>query len=170
MLGRFGTIAVMALAVFAVGKISKSVHGSEAPFVVVANEDAEVNAAHAKARQNIGQFWAALDRHDPGEKNFSLKVRFPVPASVAKGDNGEHMWVLDVARAGNGSYSGRLDNVPRFLPSMHAGDRVTFSDNMISDWMFTRNGKIVGNESMRPLLARLPDDKAAKLRQMLETP
>ncbi|MGQ0457609.1 MAG: YegJ family protein [Hyphomicrobium sp.] len=152
---------------FGFGKTSNAVIGvkGEPPVAMVKSDDAEMNAAHGKARSTIGHFWTALDDQQPGEKNFVLKVRFPVKGH---GDSGEHIWVKDVRRSADGTYSARLDNKPKFLPQYQSGDMVTFSVDMISDWMFTRHGKIVGNESMRPLLARMPKEKADQFRAMLE--
>jgi uncharacterized protein YegJ (DUF2314 family) len=36
--------------------------------------------------------------------------------------------------------------------------------------MFMRNGKLVGNETMRPLLKRMPKEQADRYRAMYETP
>lgn len=170
MLQRLGFVGALALAIFVVGKTANAVMGvgpRDAPMAIVGSDDSQMNAAHAKARSTLPAFWSALAAQNLGEKNFSLKVRFPIPG---KANSGEHVWMLDVQRDGAGRYSGRLDNKPRFLPDYQIGQRLAFTDAMISDWMFTRRGKIVGNESMRPLLARMPKQEAAKLRAMLETP
>jgi uncharacterized protein YegJ (DUF2314 family) len=171
MFSRLAVVFGLSLALFGVGKISNAVfgvrHHGDAPFVKVENDNPELLAAHDKARKTIGEFWEALDRQADGEKHFSLKVRFPIKGY---GDSGEHVWLLDIQREKDGTYSGRLDNKPRYLPTMKIGQRLSFTDDMISDWMFTRNGKIVGNASMRPLLARLPKNEADKLRAMLEDP
>jgi Uncharacterized protein conserved in bacteria (DUF2314) len=43
----------------------------------------------------------------------------------------------------------------RDLPGKKAGDVTEFKEADISDWRFTRNGKIVGGET-RPLLKAMP--------------
>ncbi len=45
-----------------------------------------------------------------------------------------------------------------------------FGDADISDWMFTRNGKIVGGETIKPLLKSLPKADADALRARMESP
>lgn len=169
MFQRLGLIGALALGMFIIGKTANAVIGvgGDAPMAVVSSDDAEMNAAHSKARSTLPAFWSAFENQSASEKNFALKVRFPVPG---KADSGEHVWMLDVKRDGDGRYSGRLDNKPRFLPDYEIGQRLAFNEPMISDWMFTRRGKIVGNESMRPLLARMPKEKADQLRGMLESP
>ena len=138
------------------------------PIANVRNDDTEMAAAHAKALAGIGEFWAALDRKAPNEKSHMLKVRFPVAGESAI--KGEQVWVADVRREGAGRYSARLDNKPRNLPQFRIGDRVDFVDGMITDWMFIRDGKLVGNETMRVALARMPKAEAEKLRAMVEKP
>ncbi len=56
------------------------------------------------------------------------------------------------------------------MGNVEAGERYSFKEADISDWMFMRNGKIVGNETMRPLLKRMPKAEAARYRAMLESP
>ena len=51
-----------------------------------------------------------------------------------------------------------------------AGDVTEFREADISDWMFTRNGKIVGGETIRPLLKAMPKADADALRARMETP
>jgi len=36
--------------------------------------------------------------------------------------------------------------------------------------LFMRNGKMVGNETMRPVLKQLPKEEADEYRQIMETP
>jgi uncharacterized protein YegJ (DUF2314 family) len=50
------------------------------------------------------------------------------------------------------------------------GQRIEVPETDISDWMFRRNGEIVGNETMRVLLNYMPAEEAAQYREMLEEP
>ena len=106
-----------------------------------------MNAAIAKGRATLPTFWASYDAPKPSETGHSLKVRFPNPRN-----NGEHIWMADVKKTADGGYSGRFANAPRDLPGKKAGEVALFKDADISDWMFMRNGKIVGGETIRPLL------------------
>jgi uncharacterized protein YegJ (DUF2314 family) len=78
--------------------------------------------------------------------------------------------MADVKKLADGRYSGRFANEPRYLPGKRAGDLVEFGEADISDWMFLRNGKIVGGETIRPLLKSLPKADADALRARMETP
>jgi uncharacterized protein YegJ (DUF2314 family) len=135
------------------------------PVIDVSSANAEMNAAIAKARATLPTFWASYDAPKPSETGHSLKVRFPNPRT-----NGEHIWIADVKKIADGRYSGRFANAPRDLPGKKAGDVTEFKEADISDWMFTRNGKIVGGETIRPLLKAMPKADADALRARLETP
>ncbi len=127
--------------------------------------DPAMEAAKTKARSNIATFWSAYAAPKAGEEGFALKVGFPT-----HGTNTEHIWISDVKREGVGRYSGRFANEPRDLEGKRAGDRVEFTEAQISDWMFVRNGKWVGADTVRPMIARMPKDMAARYRQRYETP
>lgn len=135
------------------------------PVIDFSKSDPAMEAAKAKARASIATFWSAYAAPKPNEEGFALKVGFPT-----KGTSAEHIWVFDVKREGAGRYTGRLANEPRDIVNKHAGDAVEFGEGQISDWMFLRNGKWVGAETIRPMIARMPKEMAAQYRQRFETP
>jgi uncharacterized protein YegJ (DUF2314 family) len=135
------------------------------PVIDLSSANAEMNAAIAKGRATLPAFWASYDAAKPSETGHSLKVKFANPKN-----NGEHIWMADVKKTADGRYSGRFANQPRDLPSRKAGEVALFGEGDISDWMFMRNGKIVGGETIRPLLKSLPKADADALRAKLETP
>jgi uncharacterized protein YegJ (DUF2314 family) len=69
-----------------------------------------------------------------------------------------------------GRYSARFADAPVHLPGKHLGDLVEFTEADISDWMFMRNGKIVGGETIKQLLKSMPRAEAAALRARMESP
>jgi uncharacterized protein YegJ (DUF2314 family) len=158
-----------ALVIAALGVLGAPLPGIRAeehsPVVDVPNSDREMTAAIAKARAALPVFWASYENPKPTENGHSLKVRFPTG-----GNNGEHIWMADIKKVGDGRYSGRFANSPRDLPGKREGDLVEFREANISDWMFLRNGKIVGGETIRPMLKSLPKADADALRARLETP
>jgi uncharacterized protein YegJ (DUF2314 family) len=137
----------------------------QSPVVNVPSADVEMAAAIAKARATLPTFWASYENPKPSETGHSLKVRFRYRTV-----DGEHIWMADVKKLADGRYSGRFANEPRYLPGKRAGDLVEFGEADISDWMFLRNGKIVGGETIRPLLKSLPKADADALRARMETP
>ena len=51
--------------------------------------------------------------------------------------------LVEIQRAG-GRYSGIINNEPVYAKQVKAGQRYEFGDAEISDWLFMRNGKMVG--------------------------
>lgn len=153
------------IALFASALVSSLAAHAEPPVMQVAEDDAVMRAAMAKARSALPSFWKSFDKPGRGETAFALKISLMAPSQKV-----EHIWVNSVKRLPDGRLTGKLDNEPEALPGAKAGDTVTFSDANISDWMFTRKGKIVGNETMRPLLAQMSKEEADALRALMETP
>jgi uncharacterized protein YegJ (DUF2314 family) len=159
--------AVLAVATAAVLGISAAPARAEdhSPVIDVLSNDPVMAAAIDKARATLPAFWSSYDTPKPSETGHSLKVRFRTSPK-----NGEHIWMMDVKRLPNGGFSGRFGNAPRDLPGKREGDLAEFTEADISDWMFMRNGKIVGCETMKPLLKSLPKADAAAFRARMETP
>jgi len=63
-----------------------------------------------------------------------------------------------------------LANARRHLPGERAGDLAEFREADISDWMFLRNGKIVGGETIRPMLKLMTKADADALRARMGAP
>jgi uncharacterized protein YegJ (DUF2314 family) len=136
----------------------------DSSYVKVPNQDREMEDAQAEARATLGQFWEKLANPGAGEEGFALKVALPY------GDNNtEHIWTKDIERK-DGKITAVISNVPRDAKNVRAGQRIEVAEGQISDWMFVRKGKIVGNYTMRPLLKRMPPQDAARYRAMLENP
>jgi len=81
----------------------------------------------------------------------------------------EFFWLAEIERAGD-KYTGIINNEPVHATHVTAGQRYEFGEAEIADWLFMRNGKMVGNETMRPLLKRLPKEQADQYRALMETP
>ena len=159
---RFALAAMLACH-FMLAGLSQQAFAVEDSTVKVPNEDAAMNAAIKKARQSLPQFWSKLASPGSDETGFSLKVR------IDEGDIGEHFWLIDIERKGDVIF-GTINNTPDEVKSVAMGQRIQIDPAHISDWMYMRNRKIVGNETMRALLPRMPKRQADAFRTMLETP
>jgi uncharacterized protein YegJ (DUF2314 family) len=127
-------------------------------------DDPEMNAAIKKARSSLVEFWKAFTSPRPGEQAFFLKVAIPY------GQNrNEHFWLSNITRDGE-RLVGTIENDPNYAKHVGRGQRYAFDEDHISDWMFRRNGKIVGAETLRVMLPRMPKDQADGLRAQLEKP
>ena len=156
-------LIVLMLSLFVVLAASPGAWAAEDKVIGVSPDDAEMNAAIAKARASLGEFWREFASPGKGVDEFCLKVR------ISDGRNTEHFWLREIKRNG-AKISGVIDNDPTDVKTVKLGQRYEFTEADISDWSFQRNGKIVGNETMRPLLAKMPPDEAQYYRDMLETP
>ncbi|WP_027551893.1 YegJ family protein [Bradyrhizobium sp. Cp5.3] len=155
---------VTVFGILTIGPRAEVVAQDRSPVVDVRTADAQMNAAIARARDTLPTFWASYDAPKPIETGHSLKVRFPTRKGA------EHIWMAEVKKLPNGTYSGVFANEPRDLPGKRAGDLVEFAQTDISDWMFMRNGKIVGGETIKPLLKSMPRADADALRARMEQP
>ena len=139
--------------------------GDDPSVIDVLGTDAEMNAAIARARATLAAFWASYDEPYSSEDGHCLKVQFAYAANKF-----EHIWMAEVKETAPGRYSGRFANDPCDLPGQHAGDMAEFGEADITDWMFLCDDKIVGAETMRPLLKSMPKADADALRARLQTP
>lgn len=69
----------------------------------------------------------------------------------------------------DGNFSGRFANQPGELPK-NDGDQVEFKQADITDWLFIRNEKVVGGETIRLLLKSMPKEQADAMRAQMEQP
>jgi uncharacterized protein YegJ (DUF2314 family) len=156
-------VAAIALAVLQIAAPVSSAGTSEPSPITVTAIDAEMQAAVAAARNSLNQFWATQEHPGPKERGFALKV------AIIDGDKEEHFWLTDVKRDAQ-TISGVIDNTPALVENVKAGERVEFTEDQIADWVFMRNGKMVGNETMRPLLKRMKPAQAERFRSLYERP
>ena len=122
-----------------------------------------MSAAIETARSTLPTFWEKLAAPGADESGFALKAGFP-----SGWIGSEHVWLIEIERSG-ATITGVLNNVPKEL-KLKEGQRVDITPSRISDWMFMRGGKIVGNYTLRPLLKRMPPHEAAQYRELLENP
>jgi uncharacterized protein YegJ (DUF2314 family) len=122
-----------------------------------------MRVAVATARNTLTEFWRAFEHPPDGANGFALKVR------ISDKGKTEHFWLTAIQRKGD-KISGLISNDPNSVMIVKPGQRYEFTEAEISDWMFLRNGKIVGNATIRPLLKRMGPKEAEYYRRMLETP
>jgi uncharacterized protein YegJ (DUF2314 family) len=144
--------------------VAKFLTEDDPPVINVRAADAEMNAAIARARDTLPTFWASYDAPKPTESGHCLKVRFAGDSYV------EHIWMADVEKLPDGNYSGRFSNEPDSLPGKHMLDQAEFEQADITDWMFMRNDKIVGMETIKPLFKSMPKKDADAMRARMEQP
>ena len=116
---------------------------------LVPNEDPTMAAAMRKARATLKDFLAQSRAPGPKMQGFAVKV------AVREGSTGEYFWITPFEQQGD-RFAGAINNTPRAVRSVKSGQKITFSESEISDWMYMDNGKMKGNFTACALLAREP--------------
>jgi uncharacterized protein YegJ (DUF2314 family) len=108
------------------------------------------------ARNTLPGFFRQLTRANAKEEHFSIK--YPFTADDGSGVNMEQVWLTGI-HFKNGIYYGFLASAPRHLSGMKKGDKVMFDTDTITDWMYVRGGRIIGGDSIKYLLEKIPEDQ-----------
>lgn len=127
--------------------------------LLVPTQDADMNAASAKARATLDEFLAVVAAPPPGADQFKLKV------VLRDGDKVEHVWVTPFRKTADG-FEGVLANEPRAVWTVRAGQALRFAREQVSDWGYVRDGVQVGSFTVCVLLERMPREQAEQIRQI----
>ncbi len=149
--------------IMCVATICSTACSSRDQVISVDEHDPEMVAAIAKAKNKLPEFWKVYEKRDNGESGFALKV-------IITDSNGtELFWVTDIERR-NGKITGKINNDPNTVKNVKLGQAIQVPESDIADWLYMREGKMVGNETVRPLLTKMPAADAAKVRAMMANP
>jgi len=107
--------------------------------ITIPRGDPEMAAAMQKARSTLSEFLALADAPKASTSLFAVKVGIP-----AKGNVVEYFWIGPFTRE-NGRFSGKIDNEPRSVEGLRLGDRITFDQDQIVDWLYLEDGRMKGN-------------------------
>ena len=133
-----------------------------AEMVQLDRADAELQRIAENARSTLPSFFRHLAR--PGADVHSFCIKYPFISD--DGIVSEQLWLTGI-RFKNGEYSGTLANAPRHLSKMKKGDTVSFSTDSITDWMYIREGKIIGGYSIKYLLEKTPEEQRSEEQRRL---
>ncbi|MFO1512752.1 MAG: DUF2314 domain-containing protein [Verrucomicrobiota bacterium] len=131
--------------------------------ISVEDDDAEMNAAIAKARGMLPHFWQVFEKPSPGESDFALKVK------ITDKNGTEHFWANEIKRQ-NGKIMGTINNDPNTVKTVKLGSRIEIPEADISDWMYMRGGKMVGNFTLPPLFKHMPAAQVKQLKSIMADP
>ncbi len=137
--------------------------GKQDRTIGVEENDPEMTAAIAKARETLPQFWQVFEKPEHGESGFALKVKITDPRGT------EHFWATDIERR-DGKVLGTINNDPNIVKSVKLGQRIEIPEADISDWLYLRDGKMVGNRTVRPLFKRMPPAEVEEVKRMMAEP
>jgi uncharacterized protein YegJ (DUF2314 family) len=123
-------------------------------YLMVPDDDKAMDRAVEHAQKSLGFFIAALKKKMDGDSDFEIKKGF------VDGDQVEHLWISDLTFDGQ-NFRGRINNRPLDVKNIKLGQQVTVAPRDVSDWMFVKDGKLMGGYTTRVLYRRLsPQDKA----------
>jgi len=131
--------------------------------ISVSADDAEMNAAIARGRDTLPQFWKVFQNPEHGETNFALKVK------ITDGKGTEYFWAIDLEHR-DGKTMGTINNDAETVKTVKLGDRIAIPAADMADWSYFRDGKMVGNYTLRPLMKHMPAAEVEQLKRMLADP
>jgi uncharacterized protein YegJ (DUF2314 family) len=115
----------------------------------VKDDDPAMVAAISKARETLPLFWRAFEKQERGETEFALKVR------ITDKHGTEHFWATDLERR-DGKIKGIINNDPNIVKKVKMGDVIEIPEADITDWLYMREGKLVGNFTLKVLFKQMP--------------
>lgn len=155
----FGVLGLVVLTAPACGAQTRSKDAT----VDVAGDDKEMTEAIAAARRTLPDFWRTYAAPMGGERGFALKV------AIRDGEATEHFWVADLERR-NDKILATINNDPDTVSNVKLGQRIEVIEADITDWLYLRNGKMVGNHTVRALFKTMTPEEVARIKAMMETP
>ena len=117
-------------------------------YLNVKDDDKAMDRAVDRAQKSLGFFIAALQKHKEGDNRFEIKKGF------VEGDHVEHLWVDHLSWDGK-MFRGRINNQPLDIKNVRLGQSVAVAPRDVSDWMFVKDGKLIGGYTTRVLYRRL---------------
>jgi uncharacterized protein YegJ (DUF2314 family) len=104
----------------------------------VREDDANMAAAFHKARATLKEFLALVREPRPSITNYAVKIGIPDRKQK------EFFWISRFTQE-DGRLVGRIDNTPRLVRNIREGERISFEESDVVDWLYRENGKMIGN-------------------------
>ena len=153
--------AIAALAGLAFGQAPAFPDGVD-PFPLVRKGEPARSAAFTRAAATLGVFLAAWRHPSSGATGFAVKLGLAdaqdsTGFTLVRPDSEatafvEWFWCGELQGDGE-RFTARIHNEPDSLRNVRYGQVVRFTQADIGDWMYWRDGKIVGNATECPALA-----------------
>lgn len=162
---RFASVLVFALSLLIAAALPGSVSGEEASaprddVILFDASDPAMNAAIKKARNTLPDFWTMFAAPAPDTSDFALKL------GISDGKMVEHFWCSDIQGSARKATCA-IANEPQNVFTVSNGQTVDVDPAIISDWMYRKNGKIVGGQTIRVMITKMGPEEAAQTRAML---
>jgi uncharacterized protein YegJ (DUF2314 family) len=124
--------------------------------VNVAKEDPAMLAAFGKAKASLDDFLSKAKNPAPNTVSYFMKV------GIRDGADIEYFWIGDFENTGK-KFTGVINNQPRIVENVEAGDDYEFNQDEIVDWMYidTAKKRMFGNFTLCAILSHEPAQQAA---------
>jgi uncharacterized protein YegJ (DUF2314 family) len=119
----------------------------------VAPADPDMDAAFKKARATLKEFLALVRQPRETITNYAVKVGIPHREGT------EYFWISRFIQEKD-RLVGRIDNTPRMVRNVREGERISFKESDVVDWLYRENGKMVGNYTACALIKKEPPQQA----------
>ena len=115
------------------------------PDYVRTDDNPELDRAMVKGRETYLELVDALAKPEAGESGHALKKAFAAPEGGK-----EYMWINELTWDGE-RFHGVINNEPVDTEEVKLGDKVTVTPAEVADWMYVKDGSIVGGYTVRVL-------------------
>ncbi len=132
------------------------------PVYTIESDDKEMNRAVQQAKDTYADFLAALNQQDSSNKSFAVKMRFAYDEASA-----EHLWLADLHKKA-GKLFGVVDSDPYNVTWIKWGDTLEIKKDSLSDWMYLRNGKMVGGYTTIALYHKMSEKEKKEFRDEVD--
>lgn len=130
--------------------------------VTVGSGDAAMAAAIERARRELPGVLVRFLAGEFRDAFFSVKVEIKDGAAI------EYFWLSEVTYA-DGQFHGIIDGTPECVTNVREGTRWSVPQSEVVDWMYSPDGKLYGNYTLRAALSAMPPEEAAKWRSVLSS-
>lgn len=122
----------------------------------VSDDDPIMQAAFKKARDSLDEFLALSVSRAPNTDSYAVKV------AISQAGRKEYFWINPFSEK-DGSFSGIINNTPRYVTNVTEGQEIRFERSDIVDWTYenTLEQKTYGNFTACALLAHESKEEAA---------
>lgn len=118
--------------------------------------DGELQRIAKEARSTLDFFFRYQSQAGAGEHGFYVK--YILAADDGSGIDAEQVWLTGI-KFKNSNLYGDLANTPLYVQGLRKGSTIMISVDSIVDWMYIREGKIIGGYSIKYLLEKIPESR-----------
>jgi len=129
------------------------------PTIEIGQGDKEIERIADNARRALPIFFRNLSMPENGANNFYVKYLLSSDDGGVEPKVREQVWLGNI-RLKNNTYYGTLANTTS--SPVGKNKDVIIDTDKITDWMYIQDGKIMGGQSIKYLLEKIPEDQRSE--------